>query len=262
MDKARCCSLLPLDVQGLLDLVHQPTFVHDMYINTDCRIERANVFESICSLLSKTAFPVNSPLRAAHLLSLDGLFSILTTLAARCEGPRNQHPELHSYHDPEQFVQLWDALCRGQQPPISQAFKVGCSALNVDLCWFVFQVCGHDVVRRCVFHFLCTWLLTQLMGYQPATWADIVRCEKYLKGRLAVAADHFNRDPKKGFAFLQSINLLPTPLTATDVAKVCLAAAVCINSTMSQGVFFCVYIHCTVYVLECQHFVTWSSIIG
>lgn len=58
------------------------------------------------------------------------------------------------------------------------------------------------------------------MGYQPATWADIVRCEKYFKGRLTVAADHFNRDPKKGFQFLQEINLLPTPLTATDVAKV------------------------------------------
>lgn len=34
-------------------------------------------------------------------------------------------------------------------------------------------------------------------------WVAGVRSEKYLKGRLILAADHFNRDPKKGFLFLQ-----------------------------------------------------------
>ena len=52
-----------------------------MYLNLDCRIERANLFEAIAALLSKTAFPGNMPLASVHLLSLDGLFSILSALA-------------------------------------------------------------------------------------------------------------------------------------------------------------------------------------
>ena len=55
--------------------------MRDIYLNLDCRIERGNLFESICGLLSKTAFPVNGPLSSVHLLSLHGLFSILSNLA-------------------------------------------------------------------------------------------------------------------------------------------------------------------------------------
>ena len=47
------------------------------------RIERENLFESICALLSKTAFPVSAPLSAVHLQSLDGILAILSALAAR-----------------------------------------------------------------------------------------------------------------------------------------------------------------------------------
>jgi len=32
---------------------------------------------------------------------------------------------------------------------------------------------------------------------------ETARVEKHVKSRLAVAADHFNRDYKKGFQFLQ-----------------------------------------------------------
>ena len=33
--------------------------------------------------------------------------------------------------------------------------------------------------------------------------AEMARLEKHLKGRLAAAAEHFNRDHKKGFQYLQ-----------------------------------------------------------
>lgn len=70
-----CC------LQGLLDFCRQPGFIRDMFTNLDCRIERSNMFEAILALLSKTAFPVNCPLGAVHLLSMEGLFSILAALA-------------------------------------------------------------------------------------------------------------------------------------------------------------------------------------
>ena len=58
-----------------------------MYLNLDCRLERGNLFESIAGLLSKTAFPVNTALGSVHLLSLEGLFSILSGLTTGCAPP-------------------------------------------------------------------------------------------------------------------------------------------------------------------------------
>eukprot|EP00899_Mesostigma_viride_P015080 jgi/Mesvir1/23573/Mv18269-RA.2 len=47
----------------------------------------------------------------------------------------------------------------------------------------------------------------------PVGLAEFHRRRRYMKRRLAMGVDHFNRDPKKGLAFLQSANLLPTPIT-------------------------------------------------
>ncbi len=68
-------------MQGLLDFCNQTSFIRNVYLNLDCRIERANLFEDAAALLSKTAFPVNTPLGSVHLLSLEGLFSILSSLS-------------------------------------------------------------------------------------------------------------------------------------------------------------------------------------
>jgi len=38
------------------------------------------------------------------------------------------------------------------------------------------------------------------VGADPA---DVARAEKFLKSKLAAAAEHFNRDQKKGFQYLQ-----------------------------------------------------------
>ncbi|KAK9039815.1 hypothetical protein V6N11_015001 [Hibiscus sabdariffa] len=42
---------------------------------------------------------------------------------------------------------------------------------------------------------------------------------KHIKRKLAIEADHFNRDPKKGLEFLQEINLLPDKLDPESVAS-------------------------------------------
>lgn len=52
-----------------------------------CSIERSNLFEQLCGLLSKAAFPTREgPLSAAHLQSLDGILAILSSLSAGCSG--------------------------------------------------------------------------------------------------------------------------------------------------------------------------------
>lgn len=64
-----------------------PTAPHHPHLRPRPRsIERSNLFEALCGLLSKTAFPVSGPLSAVHLQSLDGILAILATLSAGCAG--------------------------------------------------------------------------------------------------------------------------------------------------------------------------------
>jgi len=162
-------------LEGILDLCHQARFIRDLYANLDCRIERSNVFEDICALLSKTAFPVNCPLRSVHLISLEGLLAILNTLSSMV-GPAAADDAPGIPDSEQSYPDLWSALVEGREPLLT------CSAEHGD------------------------------------AWVAGVRSEKYLKGRLILAADHFNRDPKKGFLFLQTCNLLPDPLEPKAVA--------------------------------------------
>jgi len=167
-------------LEGILDLCHQAAFVRDLYANLDCRIERQNVFEDICALLSKTAFPVNCPLRSVHLISLESLLAVLKTLSSQpgieVDEEEGGSPDTSS----TAYADIWSSLVDGKEPLID---NVGSSSKSSDYAW----------VRS-------------------------VQGEKHLKGRLNIAADHFNRDPKKGFQFLQAIKLLPNPLDAKAVA--------------------------------------------
>ncbi|KAI3972306.1 hypothetical protein MKW92_000834 [Papaver armeniacum] len=52
----------------------------------------------------------------------------------------------------------------------------------------------------------------------PTHWVPFVRRRKYIKRRLMIGADHFNRDPKKGLEFLQGTHLLPDKLDPQSVA--------------------------------------------
>jgi brefeldin A-resistance guanine nucleotide exchange factor 1 len=184
-------------LEGVLDFCSQPGFVKDMYLNLDCRIERSNLFEQICTLLSKAAFPVNGPVSAVHVLSLDGIIAILASLGAACENLVSLEDEEEEGKDgsfvsgkaaedsaavavpkePEGFLDIWTPLAQGIAP----------SAI--------------------------------LQDKPEATAAEIARAEKLLKGRLTSVAEHFNRDAKKGFQLCQSMHLLPPTLDPGSVAR-------------------------------------------
>uniref|UniRef100_A0A061R742 Arf guanine-nucleotide exchange factor gnom-like isoform x1 n=1 Tax=Tetraselmis sp. GSL018 TaxID=582737 RepID=A0A061R742_9CHLO len=163
-------------LEGILSFCHQPSFVRDAYANLDCRIERANVFEDICGLLSKTAFPVGCPLGSIHLMSLDGLLAILNTLSSSSASVAEE--EDAPAQEAREYIDIWTPLVEGSEP------------------------------------------LAPVPDGTPAerAWVRAAQYEKHLKGRLKIAADHFNRDPKKGFQFLQAIKLLPEPLEPKAVA--------------------------------------------
>ncbi|KAF3433663.1 hypothetical protein FNV43_RR24766 [Rhamnella rubrinervis] len=62
------------------------------------------------------------------------------------------------------------------------------------------------------------WMVTCDNYNDPNHWVPFVRRRKYIKRRLMIGADHFNRDPKKGLEFLQGTHLLPDKLDPQSVA--------------------------------------------
>lgn len=188
-------------LEGVLDFCSQPGFVKDMYLNLDCRIERTNLFEQICTLLSKAAFPVNGPVSTVHVLSLDGIMAILASLGAGCENLVSLEDEeegkdnsfasgtaaaeddaataaaVAASKEPEGFLDIWTPLAQGIAPSLS------------------------------------------VQDGPDATAAEIARTEKLLKGRLTSVSEHFNRDAKKGFQLCQSLHLLPPTLDPGSVAR-------------------------------------------
>ncbi|CAA3017421.1 ARF guanine-nucleotide exchange factor GNOM-like [Olea europaea subsp. europaea] len=70
-------------MEALVDFCRQPTFVAEMFANYDSDISCSNVFEGLANLLTKSAFPVNSPLSAMNTLSLDALVALVQGMADR-----------------------------------------------------------------------------------------------------------------------------------------------------------------------------------
>ncbi|KAL2559231.1 ARF guanine-nucleotide exchange factor GNOM [Forsythia ovata] len=153
-------------MEALVDFCRQKTFMAEMFANLDCDITCGNVFEDLANLLSKSAFPVNSPLSSMHILALDGLIAVIQGMAERIgNGSINSDPPPVKL---EEYTPFWMVKCE--------------------------NYCD------------------------PDHWVPFVRKRKYIKRRLMIGADHFNRDPKKGLEFLQGTHLLPEKLDPQSVA--------------------------------------------
>lgn len=153
-------------MESLVDFCRQKTFMVEMYANLDCDITCSNVFEELANLLSRSAFPVNSPLSAMHILALDGLIAVIQGMAERIgNGLFNSEPAPVNL---EEYTPFWMLKCENYN--------------------------------------------------EPDKWVPFVRRRKYIKRRLMIGADHFNRDPKKGLEFLQGTHLLPEKLDPQSVA--------------------------------------------
>ncbi|KAL3629400.1 hypothetical protein CASFOL_026622 [Castilleja foliolosa] len=76
-------QLQEVAMEALVDFCRQPMFVTELYANYDCDISCSNLFEGLANLLSRNAFPVNSPLSWMNTLALDGLISLVQGMAER-----------------------------------------------------------------------------------------------------------------------------------------------------------------------------------
>ncbi|PIA32358.1 hypothetical protein AQUCO_04500153v1 [Aquilegia coerulea] len=102
-------------MEALVDFCRQKTFMVEMYANLDCDITCSNVFEDLANLLSKSAFPVNSPLSAMHILALDGLIAVIQGMA---ESLGNGSPILEqALVDIEEYTPFWTVKCENPTEP-------------------------------------------------------------------------------------------------------------------------------------------------
>jgi golgi-specific brefeldin A-resistance guanine nucleotide exchange factor 1 len=153
-------------LEALIDFCRQKEFMAEMYANMDCDLQCSNIFEELANLLSKSAFPVNSPLSALNVLALDGLVAVIQAMAQRTDNAPQHH---------EQTV-----------PEISEYFPF--------------------------------WQLKCESSNDPDQWVKFVHQQKSIKRKLMVGVEHFNRDKKKGFEYLQGVHLLPEKLDPHNVA--------------------------------------------
>ncbi|GMH07682.1 hypothetical protein Nepgr_009522 [Nepenthes gracilis] len=153
-------------VEALVDFCRQRSFIGETYANFDCDIACSNVFEDLVNLLSKSAFPVNSPLSAMHTLALDGLIAVIEGMAERI----------------------------GDASPVLET-----ASANLEV-------------------YTPFWMIKCDDYNDPHNWVPFLRRMKHIKKKLMIGADHFNRDPKKGFEFLQGSHLLPEEIDPRSVA--------------------------------------------
>lgn len=103
-------------MEALIDFCRQPMFVTELYANYDCDISCSNVFEDLASLLSRSAFPVNSPLSAMNTLALDGLIVLVQGMADRV----GHDYSLASGEAPlelEEYESFWITRCNDYDDP-------------------------------------------------------------------------------------------------------------------------------------------------
>ncbi|KAL3813403.1 hypothetical protein ACJIZ3_014671 [Penstemon smallii] len=103
-------------MEALVDFCRQPMFVTELYANYDCDISCSNVFEGLANLLSKSAFPVNSPLSAINTLALDGLIALVQGMAERIGHDSSSSAEASL--ELEEYKPFWTAKCNDYGEPL------------------------------------------------------------------------------------------------------------------------------------------------
>lgn len=173
-------------LECIVDLCRQPEFVPDLYVNYDCDLERPNLFEEVCALLSRSAFPgEGQTLGQTNLLCLEGLLAIVAGIADRSADA----PPVDGFLvDGEVDFTAPSSISGGESDPkeVWAAIDGGSSAASMP-----------GGVQR----------------------AHRLRRNRDVKRRLISCAEHFNKSPKKGLAYMQEIGLLPDPLKANAVAR-------------------------------------------
>ena len=193
-----------LGLELLVQLYKLPGFVTELYLNYDCGLYTANLFEELTKVLSKNAFPQDRNILTTHYLALEGLMVVLDQIEKHCQR------------------RISDRV--PQPPQFSPSKKV-----------------SRDTVKEMP---TSTTLMTKVSGHifgkqtlakeeNPSQESGPVRTVspqavptheslmaiKHKKKLFTTGTDQFNVKPSKGISYLQEARLLSNPLDALEVAQ-------------------------------------------
>ncbi|CAO2820443.1 unnamed protein product [Amaranthus hypochondriacus] len=103
-------------MEALVDFCRQKTFVMELYANYDCDISSRNIFEELVTLLSKSTFPVNSPLSTMHILALEGLIAVIQGIAERIGDEQVGRAKVPLAF--EEYKPFWLFKCDSYEEPV------------------------------------------------------------------------------------------------------------------------------------------------
>ncbi|CAN6452847.1 unnamed protein product [Victoria cruziana] len=178
--KLHSFQLEEVAIEGLVSFCRQPTFGIEAYTNFDCNPLYNNIFEEIGKLLCKRAFPNSSSLSSIQAQSFEGLVVMIQNIADGMDksGSSKANSNLFPSNDASSF--------------------------------------NSNLIR--IKEYRPFWTEKCEKSDDLNAWVEFMRVRKYMKKRLLVSVNHFNRDEKKGLEFLKHAHLVPDPLEAQSLA--------------------------------------------
>lgn len=187
-----------LALDNLLQKLRVPGFAAELYINYDCDLYCANIFESITKLLSKNALLAiaGTTIYGTQLLSLDALITIISSIEKNCTSYRKSaHQALskrHSRNNSTARAEMFDETVEG---------AVYIKNMNTFI----------------QYNTMCTRFTGKFRTGETLTEAKMEEI-KNKKRILAQGTDLFNQRPEKGIQFLQENGIISSNLDALEVA--------------------------------------------
>jgi brefeldin A-resistance guanine nucleotide exchange factor 1 len=184
-----------LALDNLLQLLRVPGFAAELYINYDCDLYCANIFENITKLLSKNALLAiaGTTIYGTQLLSLDALFTIISSIEKSCTSYKKlgnfskRHSRNNSSARADMFDESTDAVYIKNMDTFIQ------------------------------YNTMCTRFSGKFKIGEILTEAKMEEL-KNKKRILAQGTDLFNQRPEKGIQFLQENGILNLNLEPLEVA--------------------------------------------
>lgn len=188
-----------LALDNLLQLLRVPGFAAELYINYDCDLYCANIFENITKLLSKNALSAAaSPvIYGTQLLSLDSLLTIIASINRNCSSFKKGNQIVYKRHS------------RNNSTARSEMFT---DETTVDGAAYV-----KNMETLIQYNSLYNRFSGRLRAGETLTEQKMDEL-KNKKRILSQGTDLFNQRPEKGIQFMQENGILNSTLDPLEIA--------------------------------------------
>ncbi|KAG5678424.1 hypothetical protein PVAND_008098 [Polypedilum vanderplanki] len=188
-----------LALDNLLQMLRVPGFAAELYINYDCDLYCANIFENITKLLSKNALLATAgpTIYGTHLLSLDALFTIISSIDKNCMSFKKGTQITNKRHSRNNSTARADMF--NDETTIDGAVYIK----NMDT-----FIQYNTMYNRFSGKFKPGEILTEEK-------MDMIKNKKRI---LSQGTDLFNQRPEKGIQFLQENGLINATLDPLEIA--------------------------------------------